>query len=78
MKLKRHVHAHANAAAVVVGQGGKSRGAAAGRLAEQQGIEPVGQFGAYDAYACTRHNVVYPVAVVVDAHSSAVCVSYHK
>lgn len=67
MKLKCHVHAHANAAAVVVGQGGKSRGAAAGRLAEQQGIEPVGQFGAYDAYARTRHNVVYPVAVVVDA-----------
>lgn len=67
MKLKCHVHAHANAAAVVVGQGGKSSGAAACRLAEQQGIEPVGQFGADDAYARPGHNVVYPVAVVVDA-----------
>lgn len=65
MKLKRHAHADAKAAAVVVGQGGNIGGAAAGRLAEQQGIEPVGQFGADNAYTRPGHHVVNPVAVVI-------------
>lgn len=70
MKLKCHAHAYANVAAVVIGQGGKDFGTVAGRLAEQQGIELIGKFGAYDAYTRSGNNIVDPVAVVIYAQIS--------